>query len=138
VGRGDIRPGLEWAGRLLAYALILMSVIHANHAWRLAGILRWMLAALPALPVLFIIWVLGRYLFDETDEVIRAKVIEQLLWGAAVALSISTVWGFLEALGGLPHVPAFWIFPLFCLGMMLSIPRILWKYREEPSQGVAR
>ena len=117
------------AAAMLAYVIILGVVIHAIKTWQLAGPVRWTLAALPAVPILFIIWALGRYLTEETDEVLRAKLVEQLLWGAAAALSISTAWGFLEALGGLPHVPAYWTFPVFCMGMMFSIPRIWWKYR---------
>lgn len=114
---------------MLAYVVTLAAAIRALREIEDPSLLRWALAASPALPVLFIIWALGAYVSQETDEVIRAKVIQQLLWGAATALSASTVWGFLEALGGLPHLPAYWVFPVFCLGMMLSLPYLVWKYR---------
>jgi hypothetical protein len=114
---------------MLIYVITLGSVIGLLRHVEEPSLLRWVLAVSPALPVLFIIWALGSYLAQETDEVIRAKVVQQLLWGAATALSASTAWGFLEALGGLPHLPAYWVFPVFCLGMMLSLPYIIWKYR---------
>jgi hypothetical protein len=114
---------------MAAYAATLVGVIELFRRHWVAEPSRWIVASLPALPVLFIIWALGRYIIEETDEVQRAKVIQQLLWGSAMALSGSTLWGFLETFGGFPHLPAYYVFPVFCLGMTLSLPLIYWKYR---------
>ena len=120
--------GRRYAAAMTVYVTTLVAVVLVMHSSTWAAPLRWALAVLPALPILFIIWAMGRYVVEEGDEVIRAKMIQQLLWGAATALSVSTLWGFLESLGGLPHLPAYWVFPLFCLGMILAIPYLQRKY----------
>lgn len=125
-------PGRRYRRRqtvaMAVYAATLVLVIEATRRLPPTQPGRWMLAVLPALPILFIIWAVGRYLLEETDEVIRTKVVLQILGGAAAALSASTLWGFLETFGGLPHLPAYMVFPVFCLGMLLATPFVRWKY----------
>ena len=130
VGAASRRYVRRFVAAMAAYVVLLVGVI-----WLLQSTaappppLRYLLAGLPPLPILGVVWALGRLLVEETDEVLRARVVQQLLWGSAFALSVSTVWGFLEALAGAPHLPAFWIFPVFCLGMMLALPYVWRKYR---------
>jgi hypothetical protein len=106
---------------MAAYGLILF----AAHRLIDAGTpptVRYPLAALPALPILAVAWALGRFLVEETDEVVRAQMVHQLLWASAIALSAATLWGFLEELGGAPHLPAYWVFPVFCAAMLIVTP----------------
>jgi uncharacterized membrane protein len=115
---------------LAAYATILVAVVVwlAGHTAATPAPVRYGLAILPALPILAVVWALGRLLVEEPDEVIRVRVTHQLLWGGAFALSASTIWGFLEALAGAPHLPAYWVFPAFCLGMLLALPFVRRMY----------
>jgi amino acid transporter len=123
------RYQLRQAVCMIAYALVLVAVITLFREnppplqWRPA------IAVLPATPILGIVAALACYLMEETDEFRRMRVIAQLLWGLAVTLSATTVWGFLETLAGFRHLPAFYVFPVFCVGMLSALPVIWWKYR---------
>ena len=41
------------------------------------------------------------------DEFIRMLLVRQVLYGTAIALSLATIWGFLENFGLVMHIPAF-------------------------------
>ena len=69
---------------------------------------RYVLAALPALPVMACFAIMGRYLIEEQDEYVRMQTATQSLWATGIALSGATLWGFLED-AGLPHVPMFYV-----------------------------
>ena len=81
------------------------------------GPLLYAAAVLPALPLLVVIWAMGRYLVEETDEYLRARQVQSILWGAGVTLAIATVWGFLESYADVPHAPAYYAFIVFCAAM---------------------
>src|SRR4051812_23007976 len=56
------------------------------------------LAALaPAIPIICIFVAIGRYLVDERDEYLRMLLVRQSLIASGFALSLATVWGFLES-----------------------------------------
>ncbi|CAN7148938.1 hypothetical protein LJR219_000071 [Phenylobacterium sp. LjRoot219] len=129
VGAASRRYVRRFVTAMAIYVVLLVGVIWLMQSAAAPGPpLRYGLAVLPALPILAVVWALGRLLVEETDEVLRARVIQQLLWGSALALSASTVWGFLEAFGGAPHLHAYWVFPVFCLGMLISLPFVWRKY----------
>jgi hypothetical protein len=118
----------RYAIAMVAYALSLGLVIYLFRAAPPPIWLRYPLAILPALPILAVVWALGRFLTEETDEVVRAQMIQQLLWASAMTLSVSTLWGFLEAFADAPHLRAYWVFPLFCAAMLVSFPFVRRKY----------
>lgn len=72
--------------------LMLMGAISAGyhftieHGYRATALLV-LFAALPAIPMLAIIVLLGRYLARETDEFNRTMVVKSLLWGAAATVA---------------------------------------------------
>ena len=39
-----------------------------------------------------------------------------------------TLWGFLEAIAGAPHLRAYWVFPVYCLAMAVALPFVRRKY----------
>lgn len=86
------------------------------------------LALLPAAPILGVIVIVGLYL-QETDEFHRATLTQALLWGLAVTLAVTTVWGFLENFGKAPHEQAYLVFPLFCATAGLAMPLVIRRYR---------
>lgn len=89
----------------------------------------YLIALAPALPLIGVVLVIGRYLVEEQDEFRRNLLIQAMLWGLGFLLSTTTVWGFLEVLAGAPHLPLYLCFPLFCLGMAVAAPVLKWKYR---------
>ncbi|HEX8584518.1 MAG TPA: hypothetical protein VF680_08920 [Allosphingosinicella sp.] len=66
-------------------------------------------AIVPALLVVGIFVAIGRYLVEECDEFQRLLMVRQSLVASGLALSVATIWGFLESFGLAPHVDAYWI-----------------------------
>ena len=100
-----------------AYALILFGVVgfFRNHPG-IADTSAYLIAALPALPIVGIVAVIGRYLIEERDEYLRMLRVRQALVATAITLGIVTVWGFVEDAGLAPHVPAFYVAVLWFAG----------------------
>jgi hypothetical protein len=114
---------------MLLYVLVLVGSILAIKRLHPEGPLLWLLAVAPALPILAVIWVMGRYLVEETDEFLRAMAVQAMLWGIGVTLALATVWGFLENADLVPHLSSFLMFPIFCGAMGLAQPFVWRRYR---------
>lgn len=109
----------------VAYAAMLLptTYIVEHHAPALP--LRIVLALLPALGIVAIFVALGRYLLEESDEYLRACMVNQMLWATGITLSLATIWGFLENYDAAPHLPmyAVAIVWFFCLGLVGALTR---------------
>jgi hypothetical protein len=81
------------------------------------GVLAHVLAILPGLSVAGIFWAVGKLLVEETDEYLRMLLVRQTLVATAFALSLATVWGFLENFDLVPHVDAYYIAILWFAGL---------------------
>ncbi|RYE84515.1 MAG: hypothetical protein EOP19_11385 [Hyphomicrobiales bacterium] len=114
---------------MLLYVAVLVGSIFAIKRLHPEGPLLWLLAVAPALPILAVIAVMGRYVVEETDEFLRMMAVQAMLWGIGITLAAATVWGFLENADLVPHVSSFLIFPLFCAAMGLSQPFLWRRYR---------
>lgn len=55
-----------------------------------------MLAILPALPVLGVVWTVMRLLVEETDEFWRMLFVRQVLIATGFCLTVMTIWEFLQ------------------------------------------
>ena len=77
-------------------------------------------AVLPALPIIGIFAAIGRYLVEEQDEYLRMLMVRQTLWASAFALSVATVWGFLESFDMVGHVEAYYVAVLWFGGLGLG------------------
>lgn len=102
----------------VAYAMILFGTVafFRNHVG-IADPSAYVIAALPALPIVGIIAVLGRYLIEERDDYLRMLMARQALIATAITLGLSTVWGFVEDAGLLRHIPAFYVAVLWFAGL---------------------
>ena len=81
------------------------------------GAAAWAIALLPALPVIGVFAVIGRLLFELTDEYVRMLMVRQSLIATATMLAIVTAYGFLEDFGLLPHLPAYYAAVLWFGGL---------------------
>jgi hypothetical protein len=97
--------------------LILFGVITFFKNGHPAGLSAYAAAVLPALPIVGIFFAMGRYLIDEQDEYVRMLVVRQTLWASGFALSIATVWGFLENFDLVGHVDAYYAAVLWFAGL---------------------
>ena len=80
------------------------------------GPLVWVLALTPGLAMLGFFYAIGMLIIEQKDEFIRMLIIRQVLIGTGVALSIATVWGFLEEFGLVAHIYPYYVAIAWFLG----------------------
>ena len=78
------------------------------------------IAVAPSLPVVGMIWSMARLLVEESDEYLRSRHIHHSLVATGIVLTLATVWGFLEQFNVVPHIPAYWVFPAWAIGLGIS------------------
>ena len=82
---------------MTGYILILLGCVsYAKAHGPLGGPEGYLIALLPAFPIIGVFVVMGRYLVEETDEYIRSRFVRQALIATGLTLSVATAWGFLE------------------------------------------
>jgi hypothetical protein len=91
--------------------------------------LLYLMALLPTIPVVGIVATVARYLARETDEFIRALVVQSLLWGLGITFAVDTYLGGLFA-----HPQIFRLIPilnidLFCVSVGVAVRIQLWRNR---------
>lgn len=87
------------------------------------------LALLPTLPTFFMIWAMGRYLVEETDEYLRFQTIRAALMSLGMVLAVGLFYGFLEVFKLVPHIEAYWVLPVWAIG--LGFAQLWMKVRGE-------
>ena len=101
---------------MIAYVVLLFGAVRLHEAMP-SGPLAFLLAILPALPLVGVIWAIGRLLVEETDEYLRSLHVRQFLIATGFMLVIACVWGFLESFDQVPHMPMYWVFVIWCVGL---------------------
>lgn len=104
----------------LFYAVFLIAAVYAFKHHLVGGAVAWITAILPALPIIGIFAAMGFYLIEEQDEYVRMLMVRQTLWASGFALSIATVWGFLESFEMVSHVEVYWVSVLWFGGLGLG------------------
>lgn len=104
----------------LAYAAFLMGASYCFKHHLLNGVLAYLAASLPAFALIGIFASIGRYLIDEQDEYLRMLMIRQTLWASGFALSLATLWGFLESFDLVQHVASYYVAVLWFGGLGLG------------------
>src|SRR5271154_5980623 len=96
---------LSKAGRRYIYRLAPMMAVYllflfisqwTFHHLHPSGFVVYLLAVLPALPLVGSLAVVGLYIAEESDEFERSILVQSMVWGLGGALSVSTIWGSLE------------------------------------------
>lgn len=127
------KAGLRYIYRLAptmaAYLIFLYFSQWMFHHHHPTGLLVYLLAALPALPLIGSLIVVGLYIAEESDEFERSILIQSTLWGFGGALAVSTIWGSLEDFANAPHISTFYVFLFFWIFMGISQPFIRHRYR---------
>jgi len=104
----------------LLYSAFLIGAVYSFKHELLSGFAAYAAAILPALPVIGIFAAIGRYLVEEQDEYVRMLMVRQTLWASGFALSVATVWGFLEGFDLAGHVDSYYIVVLWFGGLGLG------------------
>ena len=114
---------------LAIYVVALLAVVWTFKHLPPQGALRYGLAIAPAVPLVGMIWAMGRYIAEETDEFKRLVTIQSLLWATGLTLSFATIWGFVEDFTGYGRMPLWWMFLIFLFLMGLARPFVSRRYR---------
>jgi len=101
----------------LAYAIFLLAAVYGFKHHLMPSALTYVVAALPALPIVGIFAAMGRYLAEETDEFVRMLMVRQTLWAAGFALSVATIWGFLDSFKLVGHADGYYIVIAWYFGL---------------------
>jgi hypothetical protein len=104
----------------LLYALFLIGAVYGFKQRLVPGSIAYLVAVLPALPVIGIFAAIGRYLVEEQDEYARMLMVRQTLWASGFALSLATVWGFLESFDLVGHVDGYWVAVAWLFGLAIG------------------
>jgi uncharacterized YccA/Bax inhibitor family protein len=104
----------------LLYALFFTGAVYGFKHQLIAGPMGYLAAIVPALPIIGIFAAFGRYLVEEQDEYVRMLMVRQALWASGFALSVATVWGFLESFGLVEHVDAYSVAIVWFCGLGLG------------------
>lgn len=75
------------------------------------------ISLLPTLPTFGVIWAMARYLAEEQDEYLRHRTIMAALVALGIVLALGIFWGFLEMFELVPHVWAWWVLPVWAIGL---------------------
>jgi hypothetical protein len=110
----------------VAFLFLAQWIFHHHHP---TGLLAYLLAILPALPIIGSLAIVGLYIAEESDEFLRSILVESMLWGLGGALSVGTVWGFVEEFTNAPHLSIFYVYVFFWIFMGISKPFVAMKYR---------
>ena len=117
---------------IVAGGLCLVCAVIAKLSFRLGhvqGMLAYLMAVLPAFPIVGTLVGTGIYLSEEKDEFQRNVTVQALLGGIGAVLAATTVWGYLEDFMFVPRLDLIWIYPIFWIFVSLSIPVIRRTYR---------
>jgi len=98
------------------YGVFLIAAVYGFKHHLLSGFVAWIAAVLPALPIIGIFAAMGRYLVEESDEYVRSLIVRQSLWASGFALSVATIWGFLESFELVGHFDSYMIAVVWFFG----------------------
>lgn len=114
---------------MAAYVITLFFAAWYIPRFHPTGGLVYVIAVLPAIPIIGVIAVIGLYLAEEKDEFQRSVLIQSMLWGMGLTLATTTVWGFLENFAKTVGFQPYLTFPLFCFFFGVITPFIKRRYR---------
>ena len=117
-----------WIGSGLV-VLLAIAAKPASRFWHLHGVLAYLVAILPALPILWVLYATGAYLAEETDEFQRTVQVQCLLGGIGGTLAVTTVCAYLEDFARAPRLDMIWVYPIFWLFVAISYPVVKARYR---------
>lgn len=114
------------AALCVLFSLMAALVFHHIHPH---GVIAYMVAVLPALPIMGALFYTGVYLAEEKDEFQRNLLVQSLLGGTGGILAATTAWGYMEDFAHAPHLDLVYIYPLFWLFAGISYGFARARYR---------
>lgn len=124
-----LKAALTIIGLMTFYVVVLTGVIFTFLLFSPSRPVSIILAIIPALPVLaaFAVGISG--FRRQTDEFIRGRATEAVLWATGFTLALASIWGFLEIFRLVPHIPAVFIVALWGASLGPASVVAWWRYR---------
>lgn len=94
-----------------------------------SGFAVYLLAILPALPMVGSLVIVGLYIAEESDEFERSILVRSVLWGLGGSLAVGSIWGALEEFAQASHLSSFLSYFFFWIVMAISGVFIRLRYR---------
>src|SRR6476619_7989227 len=101
----------------LLYCAFLLPAVYGFKHQMVPHSVAFVVAVLPALPIIGIFGAIGRYLVEEQDEYVRMLMVRQVLWASGFALSLATIWGFLDSFDLVGHAAGYYIVIAWFFGL---------------------
>ncbi|MGD0682703.1 MAG: hypothetical protein ABR990_11715 [Terracidiphilus sp.] len=114
------------AALCVLFSLVAALVFRHSHPH---GVVSYLVAVLPALPIIGALIYTGVYLAEEKDEFQRNLLVQSLLGGTGGILAVITAWGYMEDFARAPHMDLVWVYPLFWLFAGISYGFVRARYR---------
>ena len=114
------------AALCVLFSLVAALVFRHSHPH---GVVSYLVAVLPALPIIGALIYTGVYLAEEKDEFQRNLLVQSLLGGTGGILAVITAWGYMEDFARAPHLDLIWVYPLFWLCAGISYVLVRARYR---------
>lgn len=115
-----VRYNRRMLGASMGYVLGLGIAVSLWNNYQLSAPVVFAISLLPTLPTFAMIWAMGRYLVEEQDEYLRYRTVIAALFSLGLVLAIGIFWGFLEMFELVPHVWAWWVLPVWAIGLGLA------------------
>jgi hypothetical protein len=93
---------------MTVYVVSLFVAVYLVNQRQVTGPILWPLALLPGLAIVGAFYAIGMLIVETTDEFVRMLLVRQVLYATVIALSLATIWGFLENFELVPHIAAFY------------------------------
>ena len=101
----------------LLYGAFLLPAVYGFKHHLVPHSVAYLVAVLPALPIIGLFIAIGRYLIEEQDEYVRMLMVRQTLWASGLVMSVATVYGFLQNFGLIGTIDGYWIVVVWYTGM---------------------
>jgi hypothetical protein len=114
---------------LIAMVALTVGVRYEFQHGHSSAVIANLFTILPALPIIFAIAIIGRYLSGENDEFVRMLVVKAMLWGLGVTMVADTILGFFIEYRSV-HVPLGILnFEVFFVSAAIMLRMQLWRNR---------
>jgi len=110
------RTAISTSLYLITFAVLML----AEREWDVSRQVLMVLSVLPGLGIVGVFWAIARLIVEETDEFMRMLVVRQALIASSFALSLASVWGFMESADVVPHIDAYYWAVAFFIGLIIG------------------
>lgn len=111
---------LRFMPAMVLYVTLLMGAINFAKDNKPEGILAWLVAIAPAVPLIFAVRAIFLLPVEENDEYLRARINQAYAWATGATLMLCTAVGFLDMFKVIPHIELWVAFPVWAIFMGLA------------------